>query len=166
MRCPAHVIHALGPMAQRAQFQAGLTPNDSFPLHTVQMNQPDRYSRFVAREGEEKVAFAKDSKMPNAGTFTIVQEDHTTGNLVRCRLLADNEVVFAGYRIPHPLENKMLLMVQTTNEKLSPQKAVDRALEGLAAEVQDVRASFTAGAAQHSGREQPVPMTPRHPGLY
>lgn len=33
------------------------------------------------------------------------------GNLIRMQLHADRFVVFAGYRIPHPLENKMVVKV-------------------------------------------------------
>jgi hypothetical protein len=42
-----------------------------------------------------------------------LQEDHTMGNLIRMQLHSDRFVVFAGYRIPHPLENKMVVKVRT-----------------------------------------------------
>eukprot|EP00201_Polytomella_parva_P004296 CAMPEP_0175073872 /NCGR_PEP_ID=MMETSP0052_2-20121109/20873_1 /TAXON_ID=51329 ORGANISM="Polytomella parva, Strain SAG 63-3" /NCGR_SAMPLE_ID=MMETSP0052_2 /ASSEMBLY_ACC=CAM_ASM_000194 /LENGTH=75 /DNA_ID=CAMNT_0016341869 /DNA_START=200 /DNA_END=427 /DNA_ORIENTATION=- len=38
------------------------------------------------------------------------------GNLIRMKLHEDPKVVFAGYRIPHPLEPKMVVRVQTTND--------------------------------------------------
>ena len=34
------------------------------------------------------------------------------GNMVRMQLHEDRAVVFAGYRIPHPLESKMVVMIQ------------------------------------------------------
>jgi DNA-directed RNA polymerase subunit L len=76
------------------------------------MNQPDRYERFVLPPGERKVVYERD-KIPGAGTFTFSREDHTLGNLLRMQLLQDKNVLFAGYRIPHPLEHKMLVRVQT-----------------------------------------------------
>ncbi|GFH17575.1 DNA-directed RNA polymerase II, 13.6 kDa polypeptide [Haematococcus lacustris] len=39
----------------------------------------------------------------------MLQEDHTMGNLLRMQLHADKSVVFAGYRIPHPLDAKMVV---------------------------------------------------------
>lgn len=76
------------------------------------MNQPDRYTQFVLPEGESKVAYKADTKLEHAGTFTFRSEDHTIGNLLRMQLHRDPTVVFAGYRIPHPLEAKMVVKVQ------------------------------------------------------
>ncbi|KAJ4841581.1 hypothetical protein Tsubulata_014504 [Turnera subulata] len=47
------------------------------------MNAPDRYERFVVPEGVKKVTFERDTKIINAGSFTIEREDHTIGNIVR-----------------------------------------------------------------------------------
>eukprot|EP01017_Pseudomicrothorax_dubius_P041162 TRINITY_DN6557_c0_g2_i4.p1 TRINITY_DN6557_c0_g2~~TRINITY_DN6557_c0_g2_i4.p1 ORF type:complete len:128 (+),score=33.66 TRINITY_DN6557_c0_g2_i4:72-455(+) len=63
--------------------------------------------------GKSKLEYAQDTKIPNAGTFTIYKEDHTLGNLVRVQLLQDRNTKFAGYRMPHPLENKVEIKVQT-----------------------------------------------------
>ena len=41
------------------------------------MNQPDRYSRFIIPEGVAKVSYTRDAKIPDAGTFTLHNEDHT-----------------------------------------------------------------------------------------
>ena len=43
--------------------------------------------------------------MPNAAIFTINKEDHTVGNMVRHQLLKDPNVLFAGYKNPHPMDN-------------------------------------------------------------
>ena len=40
------------------------------------------------------------------------QEDHTLGNMIRHQLLKDPNVIFAGYKNPHPLEHKIILRVQ------------------------------------------------------
>jgi DNA-directed RNA polymerase subunit L len=75
------------------------------------------------------------------GTYAIVDEDHTLGQLLRWALNADKRVISAGYLIPHPLENVMRLHVQT-NAATTPQTALDDAivcsmnqLQGLAAEL-------------------------------
>lgn len=40
-------------------------------------------------------------------------EDHTLGNLLRMQLLKDPNIIFAGYKVPHPLENRVELKVQS-----------------------------------------------------
>ena len=54
----------------------------------------------------------QDTKVPNASIFTINKEDHTLGNLIRHQLLKDPNVLFAGYKNPHPLEHKVVIRVQ------------------------------------------------------
>ena len=46
------------------------------------------------------------------------------------QLHEDRNVIFAGYRIPHPLEPQMLVMIQTDNLK-TPCQAMEHALEDL-----------------------------------
>ena len=41
------------------------------------MNQPDRYHGFILQEGVQRVAYVRDAKLPDAGTFTLMNEDHT-----------------------------------------------------------------------------------------
>ncbi|KAI7844951.1 hypothetical protein COHA_001598 [Chlorella ohadii] len=105
------------------------------------MNAPDRQEKFVVPEGIKKAAFKPDTKVANAGTFTIQREDHTVGNLVRMQLHRDKNVVFAGYRIPHPLEYQMVIKVQTNGRK-TPIAAVQDSLKDLEGEVQDIRQQF------------------------
>ncbi|KAK4356363.1 hypothetical protein RND71_025334 [Anisodus tanguticus] len=73
------------------------------------MNAPDRYERFVVPEGVKKVSYERDTKIMNAATFTVEREDHTIGNIVRMQLHRDENVLFAGYKLPHPLQYKILL---------------------------------------------------------
>mmetsp|Transcript_27011 Transcript_27011/g.68700 ORF Transcript_27011/g.68700 Transcript_27011/m.68700 type:complete len:135 (-) Transcript_27011:633-1037(-) len=116
------------------------------------MNQPDRYSRFVLADGVSKVSYKADTKLAHAGTLTIMQEDHTLGNLLRMQLFQDKHVVFAGYRIPHPLEPRMVVKVQTTGVK-QPTQAVEHALEDLRSEVQTLIGELDEGfrAARSAG---------------
>ncbi|KAK8339869.1 hypothetical protein V6Z12_A08G064600 [Gossypium hirsutum] len=75
------------------------------------MNAPDRYERFVVPEGTKKVSYERDTKIINAATFTIEREDHTIGNILRMQLHGDENVLFAGYKLPHPLQYKILVRV-------------------------------------------------------
>jgi DNA-directed RNA polymerase II subunit RPB11 len=107
------------------------------------MNQPDRYSRFVIPEGLSKVEFHTDTKLKNAGHYVIRLEDHTVGNLLRQQLHSDEAVVFAGYRIPHPLDPLMVVRIQTTDAKL-PQDAMAHALRDLKNEIAELKRSLEA----------------------
>lgn len=50
------------------------------------------------------------------------------------QLLKDPQVLFAGYKIPHPLEAKFVLRIQTTAE-YSPQEAFTNAITDLISEI-------------------------------
>ena len=104
------------------------------------MNAPPTFESFLLFDGEKKITKEQDTKVPNASIFTINKEDHTLGNLIRymtnyswpsritlldtssnfnilrCQLLKDPNVLFAGYKNPHPLENKVILRIQTTSD--------------------------------------------------
>eukprot|EP00008_Paramoeba_atlantica_P013471 CAMPEP_0201492200 /NCGR_PEP_ID=MMETSP0151_2-20130828/32155_1 /ASSEMBLY_ACC=CAM_ASM_000257 /TAXON_ID=200890 /ORGANISM="Paramoeba atlantica, Strain 621/1 / CCAP 1560/9" /LENGTH=126 /DNA_ID=CAMNT_0047878879 /DNA_START=43 /DNA_END=423 /DNA_ORIENTATION=- len=84
----------------------------------------------VLDPGARKVSFEKDTKMIDAGTFLIEKEDHTVGNVLRYQLLKDNNVLFAGYKMPHPLEHKILVKIQTTSES-DPHDAMMKGLVTL-----------------------------------
>ncbi|KXS18431.1 RBP11-like subunits of RNA polymerase [Gonapodya prolifera JEL478] len=75
------------------------------------MNAPDRAE--LNPEGVKPVTVVRDTKIPNAATFTLQAEDHTVGNVLRQQLLRNPRVLFAGYRVPHPLEQKVEIKVQT-----------------------------------------------------
>ncbi|XP_039247922.1 DNA-directed RNA polymerase II subunit RPB11-a [Styela clava] len=98
------------------------------------MNAPPAFEAFLLFDGEKKIQITKDTKVPNAAHFTINKEDHTLGNLLRMQLLKDPKVLFAGYKIPHPLESKFILRVQTTAD-YTPQEAFTNAITDLISEI-------------------------------
>ncbi|EPY23667.1 DNA-directed RNA polymerases I and III subunit RPAC2 [Strigomonas culicis] len=79
---------------------------------------------------------------------TFSHEDHTLGNPLRHVLMQNPEVTSAGYTIPHPLESKMLLHVQSTDYAV---EVVAAGLERLAELCDETIATFDAALA----REQP-----------
>ncbi|KAG8587693.1 hypothetical protein GDO81_005752 [Engystomops pustulosus] len=81
-----------------------------------------------------QITITKDTKVPNACLFTINKEDHTIGNIIKSQLLKDPQVLFAGYKVPHPLEHKIIIRVQTTPE-YSPQEAFTNAITDLISEL-------------------------------
>ncbi|KAH3744418.1 DNA-directed RNA polymerases II, IV and V subunit 11 [Pelomyxa schiedti] len=98
------------------------------------MNTPDKYDMFVLPPGSQKVYYERESKITDAGTFTIHKEDHTLGNLLRMQLVQDPQVLFAGYKVPHPLEYRILLKVQTIPET-TPHRVLLGAIDALHDEV-------------------------------
>lgn len=61
----------------------------------------------------------------------MIKEDHTMGASIKSVLLRDQRVIFAGYRMPHPLEHVCNIQIQTTDET-EPLLATADALEDLA----------------------------------
>nr|SVE76797.1 EOG090X0LBP [Daphnia longispina] len=59
-------------------------------------------------------------------TFIFKGEGHTLGNALRTIILKNSDVIFCGYTIPHPSENKLHLRIETKNIH-----AVDALREGL-----------------------------------
>ncbi|KAG0485833.1 hypothetical protein HPP92_009912, partial [Vanilla planifolia] len=94
------------------------------------MNAPDRYERFVVPEGTKKVSYERDTKIVNAGSFSVEREDHTIGNILRMQLHRDPNVLFAGYKLPHPLQYKIVVRIHTTSQS-SPTQAYTQAIDDL-----------------------------------
>ncbi|KAK6343970.1 DNA-directed RNA polymerase II core subunit [Orbilia brochopaga] len=106
------------------------------------MNAPDRFELFIMQDGEEKITAVDETRVPNCVVFTFVKEDHTLGNLLRSQLLKDPKVVFAGYKVPHPLIPNFELRVQTTDET-NPRAALIKASQDLIKDLTIFRNNFT-----------------------
>ncbi|KAA1472093.1 DNA-directed RNA polymerase II [Dentipellis sp. KUC8613] len=94
------------------------------------MNAPNRYELFVLDEGQKPVELMEDTKIPNAATVKIVKQDHTLGNMLRAQLLTMPQVLFAGYKVPHPLHPYFLVKIQTDGS-ITPAAALDLAAKKL-----------------------------------
>ncbi|CAI9765508.1 unnamed protein product [Fraxinus pennsylvanica] len=116
------------------------------------MNAPDRYERFVVPEGVAKVSYERDTKIINAASFTIEREDHTIGNIVRMQLHRDENVLFAGYKLPHPLKYKIIIRIHTTSQS-SPMQAYNQAINDLDKELDHLKNAFEADLLRHTGSQ-------------
>ncbi|KAG2226101.1 hypothetical protein INT45_011718 [Circinella minor] len=112
------------------------------------MNAPDRFELFVIPEGRRKVEMEVDTKIPNAATFKIEREDHTLGNMLRAQLLKDPRVLFAGYKVPHPLEHNFLIKVQTV-PGTAPGQALKDATSELISEINTLKNKFDMDVIRH-----------------
>jgi DNA-directed RNA polymerase II subunit RPB11 len=72
--------------------------------------------------------------------------------MIRMQLHEDRAIVFAGYRIPHPLESKMLVMIQTNGTKSATQ-AMEHTLDDLRSEMQSIQSQFDEEARRLGGAE-------------
>lgn len=105
------------------------------------MNAPARYELFVLDEGEKPVEVTEDTKIPNAATIKILKQDHTLGNLIRSQLLTMPQVLFAGYKVPHPLQPYFLIKVQTDGS-LTPTLALEQACTKLIGTLSTIESKF------------------------
>mmetsp|Transcript_17361 Transcript_17361/g.42433 ORF Transcript_17361/g.42433 Transcript_17361/m.42433 type:complete len:124 (-) Transcript_17361:368-739(-) len=105
------------------------------------MNAPKIEERVFLLPDETKITVEEDTKIEAAANFMLIKEDHTIGNPLRVQLLRDQSVLFAGYRMPHPLEDKMQLKIQTKSTS-NPQLALTDALRALQDELVHLQTQF------------------------
>ncbi|KAJ5563637.1 hypothetical protein N7535_008801 [Penicillium sp. DV-2018c] len=103
---------------------------------------PNVYEAILLAPGENKIDVAVDTRLPSAAFFTFHKEDHTLGNMLRTRLLKTQHVVFAAYRVPHPLTPEFQLRVQTDGE-ITPRQAVINASQALIKDLGILSREFT-----------------------
>eukprot|EP01066_Platyproteum_vivax_P000829 Platyproteum_vivax@DN10922_c0_g1_i1.p1 len=116
-------------------------------------NRPEAGELLHLPSGVNRVEYTPDQKLPYTGYFTIWLEDHSVGNLIRTRLLeSEKDVRFAGYKVPHPLENKLLLRVQTRS--IDPREITDHALTSLRKEVEALGGAFDAAVLKFNSDRQ------------
>ncbi|KAK5015141.1 DNA-directed RNA polymerase [Cryomyces antarcticus] len=106
------------------------------------MNAPDRFELFLLGDGEKKVTFVPETRVPNAAIFTFNKEDHTLGNLLRARLLKSPTVLFSGYKVPHPLFATFELRVQTDGS-VTPKEALIQACRDIVQDLEKLSQEFT-----------------------
>lgn len=82
-----------------------------------------------------------DSRVPNAAIVTFEKEDHTLGNMLRAQLLKDERVLFAAYKVEHPLFAKFVMRIQT-EENYSPRDALRNACNSVISQLDVLRERF------------------------
>ena len=65
------------------------------------------------------------------GKYRLVLEgeDHTIGNLLAKTLLSMDDVAFAYYEQPHPLENRIVVFFQLKKPEVNPVEVLTKALD-------------------------------------
>ncbi|OCF36556.1 DNA-directed RNA polymerase II subunit RPB11 [Kwoniella heveanensis CBS 569] len=105
------------------------------------MNQPNRIDSWLLQDDEKPLTITEDPKIPNAATVLLRKQDHTLGNMIRAQLMLDPTVLFAGYKVPHPLENDIIIKIQT-DERSNPADALKRACHLLIRQTVHIKQQF------------------------
>ncbi|QRV76058.1 DNA-directed RNA polymerase II subunit RPB11 [Ceratobasidium sp. AG-Ba] len=105
------------------------------------MNAPNRFEMFTLADGERLIEVIEDTKIPNAATFKIAKQDHTLAGMIRAQLLSNEAVIFAGYKVPHPLEPYVIIKVQT-NGSFTPSQVLLDACNSLIRMITDIKTQF------------------------
>ncbi|EKX72026.1 DNA-directed RNA polymerase II, putative [Theileria equi strain WA] len=116
---------------------------------TSLINRPETADMVELAEGIKKVEWIPDTRFPLCGTFIVHLEDHTFGALIRSRLSRDERVTFVGYRIPHPLENKLEIRLRTKVD--SPFTVILNAISGLKGNFSHLKKVYSAALREHVG---------------
>ncbi|ODV90922.1 hypothetical protein CANCADRAFT_2640 [Tortispora caseinolytica NRRL Y-17796] len=109
------------------------------------MNAPDRYELFLLPDGVPKLKISPDNRIPNAITVLIEKEEHTLGNLLTTQLVLDPRVIFAGYKVAHPLFAQVELRIQT-EDGYDPRDALKNACLTVIRQLEQLRVQFVREA--------------------
>lgn len=97
-----------------------------------------------------------ESPLPDGSwTFTIIEEDHTIGNMVRMNLSNDSRVLFAGYRKTHPAVQRIELKIRTDGT-ITPAEALDNTLSEVVLRLQEIERQYKE--CVRIADNDPVPM--------
>ncbi|KAA8495877.1 DNA-directed RNA polymerases II, IV and V subunit 11 [Porphyridium purpureum] len=122
-------------------------------------NAPERFDAVFLPDGVSKISYEHPMNDPSTAVFRIEREDHTIGNLLRMQLLRDKNVIFAGYRQPHPLQHHIELRVKVKQpSSLSEESPVTALIEAITDLDQELnllqdRFQFAVGRAQAAQSE-------------
>jgi len=137
-------IESIGPMAPRAIIERAL-------LGLINMCEP--FVGLDAGDLPDTISVTPSDAQLTGFDFLIQGQDHTFGNMIQT-WLADNHVEgnaeprisFAGYKIPHPLKDEMLLRIGSEDGKeLTARAALAVAARGCKAMFQEWLRMWTGG---------------------
>jgi DNA-directed RNA polymerase II subunit RPB11 len=89
------------------------------------------------RDGRQAAVTAEKDPggVSNCYQFTIQNEDHTLGNLLTQKLLDEDRVLFAGYRIHHPMDDWIYVRVNVSDDIQRPADLVQQTIQTLTQEI-------------------------------
>lgn len=79
-------------------------------------------------------------------TLSIDNEEHTVGSLLQSYLLADSNVVIAGYNVPHPLEKKCKVTYILKNPTI---KTLNNVVQNITSDLDIIASLLTEAVNKH-----------------
>jgi DNA-directed RNA polymerase subunit L len=142
-------IESIGPMAPRAIVERAL-------LGLIDMCKG--YVGLDAGDLPESISVTSSDTLMTGFDFIIKNQDHTFGNMIQTWLVehhvegeATPHLNFAGYKIPHPLKDEMLLRIGVEDgNELTARAAIAAAARGCQAMFESLLATWT-GSGSGSG---------------
>jgi len=142
-------IESIGPMAPRAILERAL-------LGLIDMCKG--YVGLDAGDLPESISVTSSDTLMTGFDFIIKNQDHTFGNMIQTWLVehhvegqATPHLNFAGYKIPHPLKDEMLLRIGVEDgNELTARAAIAAAARGCQAMFESLLATWT-GSGSGSG---------------
>ena len=142
-------IESIGPMAPRAIVERAL-------LGLIDMCKG--YVGLDTGDLPESISATSSDTLMTGFDFTIKNQDHTFGNMIQTWLVehhvegeANPHLNFAGYKIPHPLKDEMLLRIGVEDgNELTARTAIAAAARGCQSMFESWLAAWT-GSGSGSG---------------
>eukprot|EP00834_Sanchytrium_tribonematis_P000079 NODE_2_length_91304_cov_0.692462.p79 type:complete len:115 gc:universal NODE_2_length_91304_cov_0.692462:33454-33110(-) len=106
------------------------------------MNLPDRFEAIVLPSNTKKLEMKKDDTKPNTAIFKIEREDHTVAQWIVQKLQRQKNVIFAGYKVPHPLQHNFELRISTDGDS-SPAEVFELTLTQILEEIGKLKVNFS-----------------------
>lgn len=106
-----------GPLKKVLQYSRDFKPikfsKVLFPMYASRAAAP--HSPFARAPTPADATMSRENaSTANQATFTLENEDHTLGNALRHVLNGNPAVELCGYSVPHPMERRVNVRVQTT----------------------------------------------------
>ncbi|KAF2789500.1 RBP11-like subunits of RNA polymerase [Melanomma pulvis-pyrius CBS 109.77] len=131
--------------------------------HKPDYDGETRFELFLLDDGQKKVEWKDETRVPNTAVFTFNKEDHTLGNLLSQRLHQYKYITFSAYKVPHPLFATFELRV-STDGTMTPKEAIIQCCQDIVKDLDQLSRSFTTewlgkrivseGEAERVAREQ------------
>ena len=127
------------------------------PGQMQMFNKPEPYeAQLLGPHHKSQYEYTASDEIPGSGTYLLRLQDHTLGNALRMELLRDQDVFFAGYRVPHPLFSEMEVRLRTSLRS-SPQKAMLGCNRRLIESAEHMLAVFQDELKEHRMEEGLLP---------
>ncbi|KAI1776362.1 DNA-directed RNA polymerase II subunit RPB11 [Hypoxylon cercidicola] len=108
-----------------------------------QTHVPDfPFELFLLNDSERKITEKPFAGMSNTSDFIILKEDHTVGNLLAEHFKQHQNVMMAGYKVPHPNVAEVLIRLQTDGT-VTPREVFVDVCKQLIAQLAQLAQNFT-----------------------